>query len=299
MPSAMSGQTPQEASEAFSRFIARSGFAPATGALYSAKVSVFLDWVAARWEEYDGCLTDEHLRDYAVRDFRRHLMTERKLAVNTVESYLSAISTFYDVHLGIGKPKVPRLGKTEPTTKALTEDQLRKALRAAERRGSRDYAIARTLFGTGIRVSELVALDTDDVFVTERMGQIEVRHGKGGKARTVYPAADERAALRAWLATRAAEGTPELGPLFTSRRGGRISVRRVQSLLTTLGTAADARLTPHVMRHTYARFFLAAGGDVGELQQNLGHKNLASTQVYTSAGTTVRAESAERVRIDL
>lgn len=299
MPSAMSGQTPQEASEAFSRFIARSGFAPATGALYSAKVAVYLDWVGERWDEYDGCLADGHLRDYAVRDFRRHLMVERKLAVATVESYLSAISTFYDVHLGIGRPNVKRSAKSDPATKALSEDQLRKALRAAERRGARDYAIARTLFGTGLRVSELVALDTDDVFVTERQGQIDVRHGKGGMARTVYPAADERAALRAWLAARKAEGEPDLGPLFTSRRGGRISVRRVQSLLASLGDAAGVRLTPHVLRHTYARFFLDAGGDVGELQQNLGHKNLSSTQVYTGASKAHRAESAERVRIDL
>lgn len=292
--------TPAAAAEKFAEWIRRSGFAPATGALYSAKVTVFLRWVGEQWAEYDGCLTDEHLRDYAVRDFRRHLMVERKLKASTVESYLSAISTFYDVYLGMGKPKVPRLGKSEPATKALTEDQLRKALRAAERRGVRDYAIARTLFGTGIRVSELVALDTDDVFVTDKQGVIEIRHGKGGKSRQVFPAADERAALRAWQAARKAEGAPELGPFFTSRRGGgRISVRRVQSLLSTLGEAADVRLTPHVMRHTYARFFLAAGGDLGELQQNLGHKNLASTQVYTSAGTTVRAESAERVRIDL
>jgi integrase/recombinase XerC len=290
---------PTAAAEAFERWIARSKFAPATGALYAAKVSVFMDWLEARWEEYDGALSDEHLRDYAVRDFRRHLMTERKLAVNTVESYLSAISTFYDVYLQIGRPNVTRAGKSDPKTKALSEDALRRALRAAERRGVRDYAIARLLFGTGMRVSSLVALDTDDVFVTERQGQVEIRHAKGGQALTVFLAADERQAVRAWLAARKAEGHPEVGPLFYSRVGQRISKRRVQSLMTTLGEAAGERLTPHVMRHTYARFFLDNGGDVGELQQNLGHKHLSSTQVYTGASSAHRAESAERVRIDL
>lgn len=292
-------ETPQQAAEAFGRWVARSGFAPATGALYAAKVTVFLHWVAEQWDEYDGCLTDEHLRDYAVRDFRRHLMVERKLATATVESYLSAIGTFYDAHRGLGRPNVKRAPKGDPATKALSEDALRKVLRAAERRGPRDYAIARLLFGTGVRVSECVALDTDDVFITERMGQIEVRHGKGGQARTVYPATDERAALRAWLAARRAQGCDELGPLFLSRGGGRISKRRVQSLLTTLGEGAGVRLTPHVLRHTYARFFLEGGGDLGELRQNLGHRHLSSTQVYAGASRAARADSAERVRIDL
>ena len=291
-------ESPAEAGQAFKTWIARSKYSEGTVELYAAKVQTFLEWIEEQGGEHDGALTDEHLRDYAVRDFRRDLMTVRKLSQATVETYMSALTAFYE-YVGIGKPSVKRSSRAEVATKALEEDHLRKVLRLAERRGARDFAIAMLIFGTGLRVSEVVGLDTDDVFVTERMGQIEVRHGKGGKARTVYPPADTRAALRAWIAARRAAGAPELGPLFLSREGGRLSSRRVQSLLSDLGREVGVRLTPHVLRHTYARFFLANGGDVGELQQNLGHLHLSSTQVYTGATRGQRAESAERVRIDL
>lgn len=291
--------TPEEAGEAFARWISRTGLADTTQAMYAAKVQAFLAFVAADTAgEYDGALSDEFVRDYAVRDFRRDLMVAQKRSVSTVEGYLAAIGSFYD-WIGLGKPRVKRQSTHKRDPKSLNADDLRKVLRAAERRGVRDHAITMTLFQTAVRVAEVVALDTDDVWVGERAGRLDVRHGKGGEARQAPIPADTRDVLRRWLVVRREQGAPELGPLFTSRGGGRISRRRVQSLMDDIGGAAGVKITPHVLRHTYARFFLDSGGDVGALQGVLGHKNLSSTQVYTGASADATAEAAERVRIDL
>lgn len=292
-------ESPAAAGDAFIQWVRRTKFSDATQAVYIGKVRIFTTWLEAAGADYDGALTDPHVRDYAVRDFRRELMTgPQKAAVATVENYVSAIGAFYD-YLGLGKPDVRRAKRRPTLPKSLTDDQLLQSMRAAERRGVRDFAIAATLFGTGVRVSELVAVDTDDLFMSDRLGALEVRHGKGGEARTVPVPADSRAALRKWLAERRHLGFPDLGPLFTSRHGRRISVRRVQSLTTSMGEAAGVELTPHVFRHTFARKYLEGGGDVGGLQQILGHASLATTGIYTRAPASVLAEQSERVRIDL
>jgi integrase/recombinase XerC len=289
---------PAEAAEAFAHWIARTGFSDATQRLYARRARAFLTWVGEKWEEYDGALDDAHVRDYAVRDYRRHLMTEAKVAVSTLEGCLSAIGTFYEWR-GLGRPNVKRMAPPQGFPKGLPEDQLRRVLRAAERRGPRDLAILHVLFGTAVRVSELVAIDTDDVFISERMGTLEVRHGKGGLARQVPVPADARAAIRSWHAVRRQLGTPEVGPLFLSRTGARISVRRVQSLLADIGAETGTDLHPHVMRHTFARRFLASGGDLGALRQILGHASIATTQGYVGAGAQDLADMAERVAVEL
>lgn len=290
--------TPAEAGERYATWVRRTGLADSTQAMYVQKVRAFLEFVGAGAAEYAEALTDEFVRDYAVRDFRKALMTEQKAAPATVEGYIAAIGSFYD-YLGLGKPRVKRAKKPKRAPKSLDETSLRKVLRAAERRGPRDFAIAMCLFQTAVRVSELAALDTDDVWAGDRSGQLQVRHGKGGEARTVSIPAETRAALRAWLAVRRTKGLPELGPLWVSRTGGRLSVRRIQSLMDDLSAAAEVDVTPHMLRHTFARFFLETGGDLGALQEQLGHRNLSSTQVYTGASASALAEQAERVRIDL
>lgn len=291
-------ETPTEAAETFSRWIARTGFSDATQALYARRARAFLTWVEERGSEYAEALTDPFVRDYAVRDYRRKLMTEDKAAISTVEGCLSAIGTFYEWN-GLGRPEVKRMAPPQGFPKGLPEDELRRVMRAAERRGPRDFAIMHVLFGTAVRVGELVAIDTDDIFISDRMGRLEVRHGKGGAARQVPVLPDARTAVRSWLAVRRTITEDPMGPLFLSRLGRRISKRRVQSLLASIGEETGVDVHPHVMRHTFARRFLAAGGDLGALRQILGHASIATTQGYVNAGHDDLAAQAERVAIDL
>lgn len=294
--------TLEEAGPAYARWLARTGHADSTKSLYADRTQRFLAWVAEQEAiqpgEYDGVLVDQHVRDYAVRDYRRQLLTVDKAAIATIEVALSAIGSFYD-WLGLGKPNVKRTRPPKTAPKSLEGDQLRRVMRAAERRGARDNAIAAVLFLSAVRVSECAALDVDDVFVSDRSGLLEVRHGKGGQPRQAPLPADARAALRPWLALRAERAERHAGPLFLARDGSRLSVRRIKSLTADIGADAGVDLSPHVLRHTFARRFLDSGGDLPALQEILGHNSLASTQVYTRPPAGRVAELAENVTIDL
>lgn len=293
-------QLPGEAADEFGRWIARTGFAPTTKKLYPAQVRAFTTWLTERGEEYHDALADPHGRDYAVRDYREHLLTVDKKAPATVEVALSAIGAFYD-HLGLGKPeRIIRQNPNRDDVRSLEPAEAKRVLRAAERRGNRDFALTMLLYGTGVRVAEASALDTDDLFISDRKGVLEVRHGKGGASRQLPVEPDVRAAVRPWLNERAEKYGRTVGPLFVSRKGGRLSARRIQSLMADMGESVGVELSPHTLRHTFAREYLDDGGDLASLQRLLGHRNLSSTQVYTRPSNTRLAEFMEnRRRISL
>ncbi len=167
------------------------------------------------------------------------------------------------------------------------------ALRREALRGLRDRALAELLYGAGIRVGELVALDVRDLDL--RTGDVRVV-GKGGKERVVPLPGLCREALSAWLAARTRPGI--LGePLFVSlrpRRDGvprRLGDRDVRRILKQRGLSAGLRdrVHPHRMRHSYATHLLDMGADLREIQELLGHASLSTTQKYT-------AVSAEHLR---
>jgi integrase/recombinase XerC len=149
------------------------------------------------------------------------------------------------------------------------------------------------LYAAGIRVSELVGLDTSDVNVSD--GLLRVL-GKGRKERMVLIGRPARRALKAYLR----EGRPRLAAgaeaaLFLNRDGGRLSTRGVQGLVRKCALAAglDQRIFPHLLRHTFATHMLEGGADLRVLQELLGHSNINSTQIYTHV-----TEQAKRRAID-
>ncbi len=162
----------------------------------------------------------------------------------------------------------------------------------AAQRTRRDRALVETLYGAGVRVGELVALDVRDVDL--HRGEIRVT-GKGGKERVVPLPGAARDALEAYLAPR--RGPNILAePLFTSlrprresapRRLGARDVRRVLAARARRAGLAD-RVHPHRLRHSYATHLLDMGADLREIQELLGHASLSTTQKYT-------AVSAERL----
>jgi integrase/recombinase XerC len=141
---------------------------------------------------------------------------------------------------------------------------------------ARDRAMVEVLYGAGLRVGELCALDRGDVDLVQRI--VTVRRGKGGKERRVPfgPPAEE--ALRAWLA--ASPG--DEGPLFLGARGGRITDRAVRRVVEELGVRiGEAGMHPHALRHSFATHLLDAGADLRGIQELLGHESLSTTQRYT------------------
>lgn len=161
--------------------------------------------------------------------------------------------------------------------------------------GLRDRAMAELLYGAGLRVGELVALDVRDVDL--HRGDVRV-WGKGGKERVVPLPAVAREALRAWLDPRCGRGVLS-EPLFTSlrtRKGElprRLGARDVRRRLARRARAASlgGRVHPHRLRHSYATHLLDMGTDLRAIQELLGHASLSTTQKYTA----VSAEHLMRV----
>ena len=149
--------------------------------------------------------------------------------------------------------------------------------------GRRDLAMVELLYGAGLRVGELVAVDCDDLSLSQRL--IRVR-GKGRKERLVPFGRRAATAVRDYLPHRSRwrrTTSRDDDPLFVNQRGGRLSDRSVRRILTAAvdRTADLHRLHPHSLRHAFATHLLEAGMDLRSIQELLGHSSLATTQMYT------------------
>jgi len=155
--------------------------------------------------------------------------------------------------------------------------------------GLRDRAIIELLYSAGIRVSELTGLNVNDIDFSACL--VKVR-GKGRKERILPVGGPALSALREYLgdriSTRAGRGGEEDNPLFLNRTGSRLtprSVRRIIDKYITLG-GIGKKISPHVLRHTFATHLMDAGADLRVIQELLGHESLSTTQKYTSVSVT-------------
>jgi integrase/recombinase XerC len=157
--------------------------------------------------------------------------------------------------------------------------------------GQRDRAMLEVLYGSGLRVSELVGLNVVDVELDADGGRARVT-GKGRKERIVPFGSHAKRAIVRWLERRMELRHPKTGviddrALFVSRLGKRIGVRQVQHLVRRYGAlgAGRADLHPHALRHTFATHLLDGGADLRAIQSLLGHASLSTTQRYTHVST--------------
>src|SRR5262249_671995 len=143
--------------------------------------------------------------------------------------------------------------------------------------GIRDRAWLEMLYGSGLRIGELVGIDIEDLELRARL--VKVR-GKGSKERIVPFGSKAEEAVRAWLAAR---GRSDERALFTNYRGERITTRSVRRLFDRYvrGAALRAGVSPHTLRHSFATHLLNAGADLRGIQELLGHASLSTTQKYT------------------
>ena len=184
----------------------------------------------------------------------------------------------------------PRVRSKLPTV--LDQNQALQVLDHAGRhdgspRGIRDAAIVEVLYATAIRVSELCALDVDDVDAGNRLLHVV---GKGDRERVVPYGVPAQRAIDAWLRIRSSVAQPSVPALFVGERGARIDARMVRSVVRTLTDSAGVpAVAPHALRHSAATHVLEGGADLRSVQELLGHANLATTQRYTHV-------SVERLR---
>ena len=143
----------------------------------------------------------------------------------------------------------------------------------------RDQAIVELLYSSGLRLSELQALDVPP---TAMPGELRVL-GKGGKTRIVPVGGKARVVVDAWLEQRPAYAAANQSALFVSRNGQRLSHRAIQQRVDIWARRAGlpAHLHPHRLRHSFATHLLENSGELRAVQELLGHANLATTQIYT------------------
>jgi integrase/recombinase XerD len=202
----------------------------------------------------------------AVRSFHKFLVQENEAPEDPAASVV--------------RPKVPRA-----LPRALSVQEVERILASpagATETVLRDRALLETLYGAGLRISELVGLDVDDLDLEE--GSVRVV-GKGDRERLVPLGRYAREALEAYLSG----GRPALasrssrGALILNARGGRLTRQGCAKILQghVRRAGVDRRVSPHSLRHSFATHLLEGGADVRVVQELLGHASVATTQIYT------------------
>jgi len=207
--------------------------------------------------------------------YQQHLALERAYKKNSLYTSIEAMVAFFnyigtDAADGLSRPKRPM-----STPRFITEDEVRRLIEAAVKDGPRNGLIVSILAYTGVRVSELCELKVTDLDVSNRT--ILVRSGKGDRDRLVVLPQSLLDAILEYVT-----GRPGVY-LFRGNGDGHLSVSAVQRLVKKAATNAGIvkNVTPHVLRHTFATTILRRGGDIRFIQQLLGHRSVATTQIYT------------------
>ena len=225
----------------------------------------------------------------AVRSYLAHL-SRRKLARSSSARHLSALRTFfkYLVREGVVDANPARTVATPKREKHLpavlqTSDValLLEQPDTSTTLGLRDAAWIELLYASGLRISELVGIDIDDLELRARL--VKVR-GKGSKERIVPFGTKAEAALRAYLAVRGElVRDADEQAVFVNYRGQRITTRSIHRLFEEYVRDAALRtgVSPHTLRHSFATHLLNAGADLRGIQELLGHASLSTTQKYT------------------
>ena len=213
---------------------------------------------------------------------------------------LAAVDDFYIRH-GLGPASAARVEIPAAAPRALDERAQLRYLRAVQACPSpRDQALALVPFYAGARISEIVALDIDDVARSARKGVLRIL-GKGERVRQVPIHPQLHAALNGWLAERADwPGANDSPALFLNQRGQRLSVRGAHDIITGIGAAAGLEddTTVHTLRHTFATTLVRGGTDLVIVAELLGHARLETTRIYTRPSAEDRTRALDLLLVD-
>jgi integrase/recombinase XerD len=286
---------PAEAEELLTWLAVERGRAATTLSAYRRDLNAYWAWLGERGVATLTAVAPDDVVAYVVAlraegkapaSVARAMVAVRGLHRFLVDEGLASADPSGDVE----QPRVPA-----GLPKALSEAEVGRLLDAPvgdEPLVRRDRAILEVLYGTGIRISELVGLSLADVDLD---GALLRAFGKGSKERIVPLGRPARRALEAWLDP---GGRPEIAPerwarradaeaVFLNARGGRLSRQGGWLVVERYGrlVGLSAKLSPHVLRHSCATHMLDHGADIRAVQELLGHASISTTQVYTKVST--------------
>ena len=267
------------------------GLADATIRAYRGDLRDFEQDIATGHEAWDRS-ADAAVRYLAART-RRGQAGERSLAPTSLRRRAAALKGFYRFAFGEGIIEVdvathldlPRQSRRLPDT--LDVGEVERLLEAASSGGVRDRALLELLYAAGLRVSEAVGLDREDLSLDGAFVRVI---GKGDKERLVPIGEISIDHLGAWLdgprpalLARHHVEPARGGPLFLGDRGRRLARQQAWSAVTAAADRAGlgGRVSPHTLRHSFATHLLEGGADLRVVQELLGHASISTTQLYT------------------
>ena len=301
----------KESIESFlNHLVVEKGFSRNTLEAYRNDLGQFLTYVEGRangapmaWDKVDLSLLVDYVSSLRSKRSYRDTTTARKVAA--LKSFFNFLVEEETVDQDpTAYLTAPRVGRSLP--KFLSEEEVDRLLEEAAKEkspeGRRDWAILELLYATGLRVTELVSLNTQDINL--HAGYIRCT-GKGSKERIVYVYPRALHVLKAYIDDarpsllslgsdghvlqngRAQNGktasSKEEKALFVNHRGDRLTRQWVWNILKTYGKKAsvDKPITPHILRHSFATHMLRGGASLRHVQELLGHSSITTTQVYT------------------
>ena len=275
-----------------------------------------ITWYTANLKRFAQFLSDNHLPDSVteigkeeVRRFISHLQTEvtrwenhssihddKRLSAHSVQGYARTLKAFwswltdegYITHNPMTSLKLPKTPRKVIST--FSQEQIQKILSAIDRKSShgfRNYTMILLLLDSGIRLSELIGLQMDDI---DFLQSFILVNGKGNKERVVPFGSQVRRTIRRYIMHfRPEPDSPRTNEVFLTEDGLPLTPRAVQSMLLRLSKKAKmsgTRCNPHRFRHTFAKTYLMNGGDIFSLQKILGHTSLEVVRIYVNLITS-------------
>lgn len=287
-------ELPLEAEEFLSWLAVEKGRSPNTITSYRRDLLAYVAWLADKGVGLPTATTrDVNAYVAALRGTGKAPASVARavVAVRSVHAFMADEgSAEEDAAAELSGPRVPA-----GLPKALSEAEVAHLLgivAGEEPLNHRDRAVLEVLYGTGMRISELVGLDLADLALDDALARVV---GKGDKERVVPLGRYAIAALHAWLApggrgaviAARARGGRDPGAVFLNARGGRLTRQGAWLILEGHATRAGLaeRFSPHVLRHSCATHMLDHGADIRVVQELLGHASITTTQVYTKVST--------------
>ncbi|ASJ12874.1 site-specific tyrosine recombinase/integron integrase [Thermococcus thioreducens] len=270
-----------ETLDEYETYLDLEGKSPNTIRMYSYYVRRYLEW--------GGELNSRSALRFLAR-LRKEGYSNRSL--NLVVQALRSYFRFEGAEEEAEKLKPPKVPRSLP--KALTREEVRKLLSVIPPTRRRDRLIFLLLYGAGLRVSELCNLKKSDVDFERSL--IIVRGGKGAKDRVVPVPGFLMEAIKSYLEMRT-DSSEYLIVEEGRREKDRISPKTVWYLLRRYGQKAGVKVTPHMLRHSFATHMLENGVDIRAIQELLGHSNLSTTQIYTKVTVEHLRKAQEKARL--
>jgi integrase/recombinase XerD len=292
----------QHLTQFLSALVANKGYSENTIAAYRNDLGQFMKYLRDRWGRpvEPGEVAQEHVEAYV-----DHLQSSsEQYAASTVARKIAAVKSFFHYLLEqkiiaadpAARLTSPKVKKNVPKT--LSRVEMERLLSApAQQTGSkalRDRALLELLSATGMRVTEIVNLHLDDVDWEQG---VVICRGKGERNRRI-PLGMSAEPLREYLEkarpSLSRDNSPPL--LFLNHRGHKLTRQGVWLILKEAAQAAGVGgdVTPHTLRHSFAKYLLGAGEDLRRVQELLGHANLSTTQLYRHVGTQEPSGSGEQ-----